>query len=57
VFGGRQDTDVTEEDLTAWGEVTRGGCVLKMMEGDHFFIHTQAAELMLDVSRILQRPR
>jgi surfactin synthase thioesterase subunit len=57
VFGGRQDTDVNEDDLTPWGEVTRGGCVLKMMDGDHFFIHTQAAKLMLDVSRILQRPR
>lgn len=57
VFGGRQDTDVPEEDLEAWSEMTRGSCEVKMLDGDHFFIHSQAAELMRDVSRILAGPR
>jgi surfactin synthase thioesterase subunit len=56
-FGGRQDTDITEDELAAWRGVTRGGFSLKMLDGGHFFIHSHAAELMSDVSRVLLAPR
>lgn len=53
VFGGTSDSDITEDDLNAWAEVTRGGFRLKMFEGDHFFIHTRADGLLREVSQIL----
>ena len=46
VFGGRQDNEISEVDLRAWSEVTRGGCELRMMDGDHFFIQSQADALV-----------
>jgi medium-chain acyl-[acyl-carrier-protein] hydrolase len=56
-FGGRQDSETSEADLRAWGEVTRGSFELRMMDGDHFFIHSQADALVREVARLLQNPR
>lgn len=44
-FGGLLDKEVTREDLAAWSEQTTGSFVLRMLEGDHFFIHS--SEIML----------
>lgn len=38
-FGGLGDEDVTREDLAAWNEHTRGRFRLRMLPGDHFFLH------------------
>jgi surfactin synthase thioesterase subunit len=56
VFGGRQDTETSESSLLAWQEVTRGKLELRMLAGDHFFIHSQAAALIDAIGRILSAP-
>jgi medium-chain acyl-[acyl-carrier-protein] hydrolase len=38
-FGGLADQDVTREDLVGWREQTRGAFRLRMLPGDHFFLH------------------
>ena len=40
VFGGLQDPEVHLEQLEAWREQTVGSFSLKMLTGDHFFIHS-----------------
>ena len=58
-FGGLLDKEVSREDLAAWNEFTTGPFVLRMLEGDHFFIHS--SEMMLlrlvaqDLHQILSR--
>jgi medium-chain acyl-[acyl-carrier-protein] hydrolase len=39
VFGGLGDEEVTRDDLALWGEHTRGPFRLRMLPGDHFFLH------------------
>ena len=38
-FGGLGDEDVTRDDVAAWQEHTRGRFRLRMLPGDHFFLH------------------
>jgi medium-chain acyl-[acyl-carrier-protein] hydrolase len=38
-FGGLGDEEVTREDLDAWREHCRGRFRLRMLPGDHFFLH------------------
>jgi medium-chain acyl-[acyl-carrier-protein] hydrolase len=38
-FGGLGDVEVTREDLALWSEHTRGPFRLRMLPGDHFFLH------------------
>lgn len=38
-FGGLGDEEVTREDLAAWREHSRGRFRLRMLPGDHFFLH------------------
>lgn len=44
-FGGLLDADVSREQLEAWSEHTTATFSLRMLPGDHFFIHS--SELML----------
>ncbi|HEV7670276.1 MAG TPA: thioesterase domain-containing protein [Thermoanaerobaculia bacterium] len=46
-FGGLGDVEVTKEDLAAWNDLTRGRFRLRMLPGDHFFVHS-GKELILD---------
>ena len=46
-FGGLGDLEVTKEDLAAWNDLTRGRFRLRMLPGDHFFVHS-GKELILD---------
>lgn len=46
VFGGREDEEVRGEKLSAWCELTSGGCSLKVFDGGHFFIHTAEEQLL-----------
>ncbi|HXU44151.1 MAG TPA: thioesterase domain-containing protein [Thermoanaerobaculia bacterium] len=39
-FGGLGDVEVTKEDLAAWKDQTRGRFRLRMLPGDHFFVHS-----------------
>jgi medium-chain acyl-[acyl-carrier-protein] hydrolase len=52
-FGGLADPDVTREDLAGWREETRGSFGLRMLPGDHFFIHSATAMITEAVARDL----
>lgn len=52
-FGGTRDHSVTEADLRAWAEQTSVSFDLRMFEGDHFFIQTQTAAFLAEISRLL----
>jgi len=45
-FGGLQDKDVRVEDLKAWRQQTSAAFRLRMLPGDHFFLHTNEAMLL-----------
>src|SRR5262249_23546141 len=49
-FGGLQDPHVTEADLCAWRDQTTSDFRLKMFPGDHFFLHTSAKSILLQIS-------
>jgi medium-chain acyl-[acyl-carrier-protein] hydrolase len=46
-FGGLGDEEVTREDVEAWKQHTRGRFRMRMLPGDHFFIHS-AKDLILE---------
>jgi len=39
-FGGLGDEEVTREDISRWAEQTRGRFRMRMLPGDHFFLHS-----------------
>jgi medium-chain acyl-[acyl-carrier-protein] hydrolase len=54
VFGGLQDSEVSREDLAAWREQTNSAAFsLKMLPGDHFFLHTSMRLLIETIYREL----
>lgn len=46
-FGGWGDAEITRDDLALWKEQTRGRFRLRMLPGDHFFLHS-ARDLVLE---------
>ncbi len=52
-FGGLADPEVTREDLEDWRGETRGRFRLRMLPGDHFFLHSERALLIEAVARDL----
>jgi medium-chain acyl-[acyl-carrier-protein] hydrolase len=52
-FGGIEDRDVTREYIAAWREHTTGPFLMRMLPGDHFFIHSAEATLLQVVAREL----
>lgn len=48
-FGGLSDVEVTRDDLTGWQTHTRGRFKLRMLPGDHFFLHS-ARDLVLEAT-------
>lgn len=50
VFGGLQDRDVTRDLLEAWREQTTGAFSVRMLPGDHFFLHTATTSLLTAIS-------
>jgi len=54
IFGGLQDPDVPRESLVGWSEQTTGACSVRMLPGDHFFLHSSQALLLRVISRELQ---
>jgi medium-chain acyl-[acyl-carrier-protein] hydrolase len=53
-FGGLQDSTVSYTSLLAWQEQTTASFLLKMVDGDHFFINTSKRTLLNAVSQSLQ---
>lgn len=54
-YGGLRDSGVTHEHLEGWRERTTAGFVLRMFDGDHFFIHQSAPQLLRTLNRELSR--
>jgi medium-chain acyl-[acyl-carrier-protein] hydrolase len=53
VFGGLQDPTVACDKLEAWREQTNAAFSLRMLPGDHFFIHSAQHLLLRDLYRKL----
>jgi medium-chain acyl-[acyl-carrier-protein] hydrolase len=53
VFGGLEDSTVTEEKLKPWRVQTRAPFAMKMFPGDHFFLHAHEAALVREIARVL----
>lgn len=45
-FGGLQDAGVPRRNLEAWREQTSGAFTLRMLPGDHFFLHSDESLLL-----------
>ena len=54
-IGGLQDTRVRREDLEAWREQSASSFVLRMLPGDHFFLHTAQPLLLRILTQELYR--
>ena len=52
-LGGIQDTEVSLDALEAWREHTASLFSIRLFPGDHFFIHTQQAQLLQFISHEL----
>lgn len=46
VFGGRQDEDVSLDDLNAWRQHTTADAVARLLPGNHFFVYAAASGLL-----------
>jgi medium-chain acyl-[acyl-carrier-protein] hydrolase len=55
VFGGFDDTDVTQENLVAWCTQTHYPMRLQMFSGDHFFLLNSQQELLNIISQQLSQ--
>lgn len=51
VFGGLEDDGVLREHLEPWKELTSGPFILRMLPGDHFFLHSSEAVLLHVLAR------
>jgi medium-chain acyl-[acyl-carrier-protein] hydrolase len=50
-FGGLSDDDISRDDMDAWRCLTTEKFTLRMMQGDHFFIHTARTTLLQAICR------
>jgi medium-chain acyl-[acyl-carrier-protein] hydrolase len=57
VFGGLQDSDVPRPQLDAWREHTTAAFSVRMLPGDHFFLHKTQPLLTRVVVQELSHPR
>ncbi|MBN2005972.1 MAG: thioesterase [Anaerolineae bacterium] len=53
-FGGLRDVDLPREKIAAWNDQTSGAFVLRMLPGDHFFIHDTRNLLLRFVAQDIQ---
>lgn len=54
VFGGLHDTTIQQQLLEQWESYTQSGFSLHMLDGDHFFLHDCASDLIHLISKSLQ---
>lgn len=55
VFGGLEDTAIPRRNLEAWREQTTGAFTLRMLPGDHFFLHSNKSLLLRLLASELQQ--
>lgn len=53
VYGGREDPEVTPDELADWQRHTRGALSVKIFPGDHFYIASSRTDLLAHVARDL----
>jgi medium-chain acyl-[acyl-carrier-protein] hydrolase len=49
-FGGLQDKEIPREQLEAWRDHTSASFSLRMLPGDHFFLHPSESILLQIIS-------
>lgn len=54
IFGGYQDKEISHDDLFAWKDQTLGSFTLRMLPGNHFFLHNAQSLLLQMISRQLE---
>ena len=54
VFGGLQDKEISYDYLTAWQEQTTASFAIRMLDGDHFFIHSSPSLLFKTIAEKLE---
>lgn len=52
-IGGTDDPKADRAEMEAWGEHTRAGFALRMVPGDHFFIHSAPSVVLRDLAQDL----
>ncbi len=55
VFGGLQDTIVSQREIAAWQYQTLGACTVRMLPGDHFFVQKSQAQVVGAIAQDLTR--
>lgn len=55
VYGGADDLEARDDELSAWRVHTRGTFGLRMFPGSHFFIRSSTAAVTADLSGVLRR--
>jgi surfactin synthase thioesterase subunit len=53
IFGGKDDPKISHEALAAWDEETNSRCTVKMLDGDHFFLHSCQSAIIATVLKEL----
>jgi medium-chain acyl-[acyl-carrier-protein] hydrolase len=53
IFGGRDDTSVSYEELAGWAVHSTTPGAPKLFPGDHFYLHAARQELLAEISRSL----
>lgn len=55
-FGGSQDSKITREHLEGWREHTVAPFSMRMLSGDHFFLHSCESSLLEVISKAILPP-
>lgn len=54
-FGGHGDSGVSRDSLEAWGALTSESMSLRMVDGNHFFLHSQESAIISAVRQELKK--
>ena len=52
---GAQDTEVDAAEAGSWAAVTTAGFALRVLPGDHFYLHADPAATVVELRRVLAR--
>ena len=53
-FSGRNDLEVSEQEIDGWRSYTAGAFGATVLDGDHFFIHTQHQQIAATIRGLLR---
>ncbi|ACK67002.1 Oleoyl-(acyl-carrier-protein) hydrolase [Rippkaea orientalis PCC 8801] len=54
-FGGLNDPEANQQELQAWEQQTSQSFSLKMLQGDHFFIHSEESAILNEIAKYLSQ--